>query len=271
MPTFELLYPHGALTEYLHETAYRFLDEIGRPFFPNYETDHQSNLLRETLPWLRDIVTLPVRKTLARRFSSRLEQDGTGFNLLALQLQSDYQVRGGSPFANPDAFLDHVLASFAHHAPDNRLLVIKRHPQDTGIENWPARLRQISRRYGLEARVELIKGGDLTTLLTHSRGAVMINSTTGIRALQLGVPICALGRAAYNIAGITHGAGLDSFWTNPEPPEPDLLQAFFRAIGARQVHGSFYNIAGQKAAITGIARLLAEQFDAKGASKPPAS
>lgn len=263
-PKFEVLYPHGPVVEWAHEAAFHFLEELGRPFFPGFESDRPHGFFGQAPSWARDILSQPFGKFLARRLMAQLLRSGSGYNLLALQLQSDYQVRYGSPFPDPDGFLDHVLASFARSAPPDRLLVVKRHPLDLGIENWPARLKQIARNHGLSHRVKLIKGGDLNALLTHSKGAVVVNSTTGIRALQLGVPICVLGAAVYDIPGLSHQDGLDIFWTSPNPVDPDFLKTFLRAIARRQTQGSFYNRAGQKAAVRGISRLLADPLDGPG-------
>jgi capsular polysaccharide export protein len=82
---------------------------------------------------------------------------------------------------------------------------------------------------------------------------VLANSTVGLHAARAGVPTIALGEAVYDIPGITHQGGIDSFWTTPEPVDARLERLMVRAMAAEiQVRGSFYDKAGQKAAIAEI-------------------
>jgi capsular polysaccharide export protein len=46
------------------------------------------------------------------------------------------------------------------------------------------------------------------------------SSTVGCQALARGVPVMALGKAIYDIAGLTHQGELDEFWNAPEAPDP---------------------------------------------------
>ena len=94
------------------------------------------------------------------------------------------------------------------------------------------------------------RDGDLGVLIRNSKGVVLANSTVGLNAVRAGVPTVALGEAVYDIAGITHQGGLDSFWTKPEPVDAKLERQLVRAMAAEiQVRGSFYDKAGQKLAI----------------------
>jgi capsular polysaccharide export protein len=49
-------------------------------------------------------------------------------------------------------------------------------------------------------------------------------------ALAQTVPVCTLGEAIYDIAGLTHQDHLDRFWTEPTPPEPLVYSAFRRVL-----------------------------------------
>ena len=65
--------------------------------------------------------------------------------------------------------------------------------------------------------------------------------------------------AIFDIAGLTHQAPLDTFWTTPEQPDPALRDAFVRAIaGTIQVKGNFYTPDGRATAIAEIVRRLGE-------------
>ena len=139
---------------------------------------------------------------------------------------------------------------FAANAPRSRKLIIKQHPLDNGYQNWPRRIGALKEKYNLGRQVRMIRGGDLGVLIRNSKGVVLANSTVGLNAARAGVPTVALGEAVYDIAGITHQGGLDSFWTKPEPVDAKLERQLVRAMAAEiQVRGSFYDKAGQKLAI----------------------
>ena len=67
-------------------------------------------------------------------------------------------------------------------------------------------------------------------MVRSARGLVCVNSTSATLALANGTPVCTLGEAIYDLAGLTHQAHLDGFWMNPTPPEPGLFEAFRRVL-----------------------------------------
>ena len=61
---------------------------------------------------------------------------------------------------------------------------------------------------------------------------------------QLGcVPVPAfLGRAVYDIDGLTHQGQLAGFWTDPAPPDAGLLADFLAVLAdGAMIPGGFYN------------------------------
>jgi capsular polysaccharide export protein len=42
--------------------------------------------------------------------------------------------------------------------------------------------------------------------------------------------VCTLGDAIYNVPGLTFGGHLDEFWTERQPPEQGLYQAFRKVL-----------------------------------------
>ena len=57
----------------------------------------------------------------------------------------------------------------------------------------------------------------------------------------------------YDIKGLTHQKGLDSFWNDPTPVDTGLLDRYIRALAASiQLKGDFYNRGGRKFAIAEI-------------------
>src|SRR6185436_19030653 len=116
---------------------------------------------------------------------------------------------------------------------------------------------RISRRHGAQARVVFCEHGDITGLVAAARGVVTVNSTTGALALGAGVPVICLGRAIYDLPGLTFQGGLEAFWRAPEPPHATLYAAFRRVLEDRcVVRGGLYSDRGVALFVAGaLARL----------------
>jgi capsular polysaccharide export protein len=89
---------------------------------------------------------------------------------------------------------------------------------------------------------------------------VCVNSTSGTLALENGVPVVVLGDAVYDVPGITHQAGLDSFWNNPERPDAKLYGAFKKVLHAKcLVRGGLASASATAQLVqSSVERLLAE-------------
>lgn len=84
-------------------------------------------------------------------------------------------------------------------------------------------------------------------------GVVTVNSTSGLRALQLGRPVQVLGQAVYDVPGLTHASCLHAFWAEPPQPNYALLDAFIRLLVARtQLRGVFFHPEGKRVAVAGV-------------------
>jgi capsular polysaccharide export protein len=60
----------------------------------------------------------------------------------------------------------------------------------------------------------------------------------------------ALGKAVYDMPGLTYQGHLDDFWTHAAPPEAKLFDAFCRVLAARcMIPGSFFNEMGLRLAV----------------------
>jgi capsular polysaccharide export protein len=124
----------------------------------------------------------------------------------------------------------YVIESFAANAPKDVHLVLKSHPLDPSFFSWSKFVRRIARRRGVEGRLHFVDGGDLDEMLAAARGLICVNSTSATLALARGIPVCTVGAAIYDIAGLTHQEHLDSFWEKPTPPEPGVYDAFRRVL-----------------------------------------
>ncbi|HAZ97986.1 MAG TPA: capsule biosynthesis protein CapA, partial [Halomonas sp.] len=78
-----------------------------------------------------------------------LIESGKPYFMLPLQLNTDAQIRDHSPYANMEEVMEHVMGSFAEHAPSDAMLCIKNHPLDMGLVNYPQIIDRLSDVYGL--------------------------------------------------------------------------------------------------------------------------
>ena len=149
------------------------------------------------------------------------------------------------------------MQSFAHGAGPTDRLVIKLHPWDTGLRPWRRISLALAKDLGVGSRVEFIDGGSLDELLAAAKGMVTINSTCGVGALRLGLPVKVLGDCVYDISGLTAQCSLDDFWRKAPAPDPVLRDAFVRAMaGCIQIKGGFFSEAGLQAAVAAAAERL---------------
>jgi capsular polysaccharide export protein len=181
------------------------------------------------------------------------------FFLFPLQLPGDYQIIRHAPGGDLFRLVEATIASFAKHAPAETRLLFKVHPIDNGLSRWPQRIAEAAARYSVQDRVFLADGGNTDDLIRKSAGVVTVNSTVGLTALMLGRPTIALGAAIYDVPGLTSQESLADFWKYPITPDPDLLDAFLRALAATtQVRGGFIGEAAIDAGAENVAARLLE-------------
>ncbi len=230
----------------------------GRLRFPFYRTHRQGSIILDGIGWLWRLAMRGRRQQQAMEALASVA--GRDFFVFPLQLTGDYQIRHHSPFGSMRVAVDYVLESFARFAPPDTVLLVKEHPLDSSYTNWRALLLARSRQLGISGRVFHIDGGDLDALSREACGMVCVNSTSATLALEAGTPVAVLGDAIYDIAGITHHGGLDSFWASPTPPDPKLWDAFKRVLHHRcLVRGGLASASATAILVrNSVARLLAE-------------
>lgn len=267
-PDLHSKYAHTFGQEATNEVVYNLLAYFGRPLFPLYRSDKYYDPLFDYLSWLPRMFR--PQKNLPKGF---FDEPAPVNYLIALQLQNDYQIRANSPYRHLSQMLDQVMHSFSLHAPEGSRLVVKQHPLDNDLENWRKVVTGIAKRYHIDNRVFFIEKGDLSHILRHSAGTIVVNSTTALHSLRAGIPTIALGAAVYAIPGLTHQGGIDSFWQNPEAIDKNLLRDFIRALaGTIQIKGNFYNREGRRLAVSTIVdRVVSEMVNQPGAfvEQPP--
>lgn len=226
--------------------------------YPHYETHRPYKAPVEYAGWIKRFSLNPIYKRHAEREITGLLTADTPYFLLPLQLNADSQIAVHSPYNSMREVLEVSICSFAHHAPRDSHLVIKNHPLDTGFVHYPRIIHALIRHLGIDPmRVHYLEHGDLDLLLKHAQGSIMVNSTVGVLSLSFGRPTCVLGEAIYQMPGLTHQGDLDSFWHQPESPDPALFDAFRKTvIHTTQINGGFYTTGGIEMAVEDSLRLL---------------
>jgi capsular polysaccharide export protein len=230
------------------DLRYNFASLAASRRFPNYRTHRPYHQFVEYAGWVR---RLALKRYSARRTAEAIRSlQGAPIYLFPLQLDCDYQTRLHSPFRATYPAIEHVVRSFASCAPSTARLIVKLHPLDSGIIDWEGMVCHIACDAGAAERVTVLDGGNIPDLLSRCQGVVTVNSTLGAEALADGRPVIALGKALYDLPGLTFGRGLDRFWTEAAPPDAELFDAFRRVLAARcLIPGSFFCEAGLRLAV----------------------
>ena len=243
-----------------HDVAYHMAGFWNPAFFPRYRTHATVNAAMEYAGYARRLPSLRFHAPRDNALVEDLIRAGTPFFVLPLQLGSDAQIREHSRFEDMAAVMEFVMASFARHAPGQTRLVIKNHPLDTGLVNYPKMIRALSSRFDLADRVDYMETGNLDALLLHARGTVTVNSTVGALSLGLNCPTIALSDPIYSLPGLTFQGPLDDFWHGRTLPDADLFRCFRKTvIHTTQVNGGFYCRDGIALAVQASRHILASQ------------
>ena len=225
----------------LHDILYHVASAVNPVFFPRYRTHHEYIAPIEAVGHVRRFVRSSLCKRQDKETLAGLINDSIPYFLLPFQLNNDAQIREHSPVGNMRGLTEHVMKSFAKYGPKDVRLVIKNHPLDKGLVNYPKVIGELERRFNLAGRVHYFETGDLVTMLRHAKGVVTVNSTVGPWALQIGCPVVTLSNPIYNLNGLTFQGGLDEFWSNPVPPDSEFFRLFRNTvIHTTQISGGFY-------------------------------
>jgi capsular polysaccharide export protein len=251
------------------DLAYNFANVLLGWLYPRYRRSDRRppTLIYTPASALRLLSNRLVHKRM-HALVDAMEQSGRTYFVFPLQLDFDFQIVAYSPFDGIAQAIERVLISFAQHAPANAHLVLKEHPWDPALHNWEHIMARRAAVLGISDRVHYLRGGYLDTLIRAAAGVVTINSTSGLRALQIGRPLVVLGQAVYDVPGLSFQCGLDAFWTQAECPDPRLVQDLLRAMaGTIQIRGVFFQEPGLSVAVDEAAKRLLENRVGQPTSK----
>ena len=228
----------------LYAIAYYLAMRLLSGRYPHYRHHRNDSVAKEAAYGLRN----GLRKFIYRISERGLEKEFVGrlrkkYFFVPLQTIGDFQICVHSQFDDMRDFIRTVMRSFARYAPGTVQLVIKHHPMDRGRVDHSAYIRRLAKALKISGRVLAVHDVHLPTCLQNAIGTITINSTVGISSLFHGTPTIVLGKAVYDISGLTcKGMRLDRFWTDYRPPQSLLFQKYRTfLIDKTQFAGSFYS------------------------------
>lgn len=237
--------------------SYYLCQTLTIPLYPHYRSHRRNPPLREALAWIRRRIRRRREVEVSR--AAAAEVIGGRFFLFPMQLDGDHQIDAHSDFPDMASALDCVFHSFAAHAPQQTCLLVKMHPFDPDIDGWRAIVAAKAARFGVGGRVRFVERYDLEPLLRAAVGVVTINSTVGPLALAQSCPVFCLGRAVYDIPGVTAGCGLGDFWCDPPPVDGGNFELLCRAMRATAlVNGGLHDEHALDLLVEGVTRRLTE-------------
>ncbi len=211
--------------------------------YPFYVHHRNSSVIREMAWGLRNGIRKYIYNYAEEKFNRRFAGDlSKKYFFVPLQTMGDFQICVHSQFDNTENFIQTVMTSFARYADSNALLVFKHHPIDRGRKDYSSTIFRLANHLGIKKRVYAVHDVHLPTCLINALGTITINSTVGIASLFHKTPTMVLGRAFYDIEGLTcRGMSLDKFWRDYIPPERGFFRRFRNYIICHtQLNGSFY-------------------------------
>lgn len=228
-----------------YQLTYAVLNSLAITFlgwrYPHYRHHRDVNAFRQAFYWLRGGARKLYYRALQKELLPRLTGPYSGrFILVPLQVHCDSQIEHSS-YCRMEEFIDEVAETFARAAPDDSRLVFKHHPFDRPYRDYSRHLRALGRRLGCAERIVYVHDLHLPTLLRHARGTVTMNSTVGTSSLHHGTPVKVMGRAVYDIPGLTDPRPLTDFFREHGEVDETLFAAFCRYLReTNQINGNFY-------------------------------
>lgn len=222
--------------------SYYFGKLISKRWLKN-EAHHRSyTVLEEMRYWLNSIKRKWLYKITQFRMDRKIvERWQNNYFFVPLQVHCDSQILSHSDYQDVNDFIREVMISFCRHAPKDTALVFKHHPMDSGFRHYGKLICRMAKTLGISDRVEYGHELHLPTMLKHCRGTITINSTVGLSSLHHSRPTKVMGKANYDIPGLTSTLPLESFWTSPCSVDESFFSAYKESLKRHtQINGNFY-------------------------------
>jgi len=190
--------------------CYYWACALSKRRFPHYRHHRPLSWWSEGIRWIRSGFRKAIYSVRERKdLEEILSQFEGNYFVCPLQVHCDMQVVVHSDYNSIEHFIGDVLASFVGNAPTNKALVFKHHPMDRAYTDYSVVIKHLAAELGLSDRVFYVHDVDLPALLRHAQGTVLVNSTVGVSSLFHGTPVKVMGRAVYDLDGLTFQRSLD--------------------------------------------------------------
>jgi capsule polysaccharide modification protein KpsS len=233
---------HAFLKSALHTICYACAAALRKGHYPHYRHHRDIRPFVQAGLWIRGATRRAVHTVRDRQLAKRLEaNDMPPYFLVPLQVHLDSQL-AHSPYGTINQFIREVVDAFAQHAPPDHVLLLKLHPMDRPYSDYSTEIEALRLKHGLGERLLYADVINLPAALRGARGTIVINSTVGLSSLTHGTPVKCLGRAIYDLPGLTHQGPLAEFFTAPQPVDRDLYQRFRQwLLEQNQLNGSVWS------------------------------
>jgi capsule polysaccharide modification protein KpsS len=233
---------HAFLKSALHTIAYASATALAQHRYPRYQHHRDIRPVPQARLWFRGTVRRALHTLRDRAFAAKLEaREVPPYFFVPLQVHLDSQL-SHSRFGSVSEFIAEVVRTFAQHAPRDHTLVLKLHPMDRPYSDYSAELAALTSELGLQQRLFYVDVINLPAALRGARGTVVINSTVGLSSLTHGTPVKCLGRAVYDLPGLTHQGSLAEFFQAPGAVDRLLYKQFRHwLLEHNQLNGSVWS------------------------------
>lgn len=225
-----------------HAICYFLMCHRYRHKFQHYQHHKQFSYWHEAGCWIRSLWRKPIYRVMQHKISFELKkQRSQHYYLAILQVYNDSQIKNHTAFNDISDYIYSVMLSFSQAAYGEYQLVFKHHPMDRGHRNYAELIKRLSAEMGITGRVIYVHDLSMEQLLIHAKSVITLNSTAGITALAYNKPLKMLGKALYDIEGLTYQGSLQQFWQTEFKPDADLFDKFIRyLIENTQVNMVYY-------------------------------
>jgi capsule polysaccharide modification protein KpsS len=233
---------HAFIKSALHTICYASATALARERYPHYRHHRDIRPAPQARLWFRGTLRRLAHTLRDRELAKRLEGSAMPpYFFVPLQVHLDSQL-SHSPYTTVNQFIREVVAVFAEHAPTDHALLLKLHPMDRPYSDYSTDIEALRLEYGLGERLLYADVINLPAALRGARGTVVINSTVGLSSLTHGTPVKCLGRAVYDLPGLTHQGSLAEFFSAPAPVDRALYKRFRQwLLEQNQLNGSVWS------------------------------
>jgi len=223
--------------------TYYFIAKLLSFRYPHYRHHRNFSAIQEFFYGTRSLVRKVLYTRGDKKYLPQIENElSDQYFFVPLQTHNDFQILQHSGYGSIEKFIIEVLESFTLHANKETYLMFKHHPIDRGRKNYKDFIVEQAHEIGIEKRIIVVHDLHLPTCLKHAKGTITINSTVGLSSILKGTSTITLGRAIYNIEGLSNkNMSLDDFWDNLQAPNKELAQKFKQyLIHTTQLNGNFF-------------------------------